>query len=465
MKTIKLNLLILIALFFSINTFGQAGYSSGSVSQGKSNQITSSDQVIVEEYINYHKHRIPMPEGDERVAMDVRWGNKQFSPANKEAILQIGFTTNSFDDYSDAPLLNLSLVVDESGSMDMDQRMIKLKFALIKFVKSLRENDVISIVTYSDSATTVLAPQKVGNAKLIEMVIDKLQTRGSTNLNSGMVRGYEEVLKNFNPSKTNKVILLTDGCANEGVTKTEDIVKNSKAFNDKGIEISTIGVGKGVNYNLLRQIAKNGKGSNHFIGDAEDIEKVFVDEVESLLSPIAKHVNLEIEYDKKLELNQIYGYQPQLGKNKISFDLDDMNSGLTQVILIKFDINQQWGNANRKVKVNFSFYDLKSKQTKTISKEVELDYLKDSPQDYLSDKEVKRNYSIAILAQSLKDMAKATETNKDKEACSIIEKNLKDFHAIYPKPKDKAIKRVLKIVKEYECKEEKGGYEMFKRIH
>lgn len=463
MKTIKIKLLIVITLIFSINSLGQMGYSSGSVSQGKSNEITSADQVIVEEYINYHKHDIKMPKGQERVAMDVRWGNDHFSPFNKEAVLQIGFATNSSNDYSDAPPLNLSLVIDESGSMDMDKRMIKLKVALAEFIKSLRENDIISIVTYSDSATTVFTPQKVGNGKLIDMVIEKLQTRGSTNLNAGMVRGYQEVLKNFNPSNTNKVILLTDGCANTGVTTTEEIVKNSKAFNEKGIEITTIGVGRGVNYNLLRQIAKNGKGANHFIGDAEDIKKVFVDEVESLLSPIAKEVKLEIEYDNKLELNHIFGYQPQIGENKISFNLDDMNSGLTQVVLIKFGINQQWGNVSRKVKVNFSFYDLKSKKNISVSKEIEMVFEKGEELDFLADKEVKRNYSIGVLAKALKDMAGALEKNNKKEACSIIDERLKDFYAIYPEPKDKAIKRVLEIVKEYECREADDSNEMFRR--
>ena len=120
--------------------------------------------------------------------------------------------------------------------------------------------------------------------------------------------------------------MLTDGCANTGVTNPEDIIKNSSKYNQKGIGISTIGVGYGVNYDLLRQISQNGKGANHFIGLAEDVKKVFVDEVESLLSPIAKNVELEIEFNSNLNLSEVYGYSPKFSANKVSFKLKDINS-------------------------------------------------------------------------------------------------------------------------------------------
>jgi hypothetical protein len=62
------------------------------------------------------------------------------------------------------------------------------------------------------------------------------------------------------------------------------IIKNSLVFNEKGIDISTIGVGKSLDFDLLKKLAEAGRGSNHFIGEnEEDIQKVFIDELQSLV--------------------------------------------------------------------------------------------------------------------------------------------------------------------------------------
>src|SRR5688500_1793715 len=43
------------------------------------------EEVAVEEFVNYHKHRLPLPKSGQAVAMDTRWGNNQFSRAQREA--------------------------------------------------------------------------------------------------------------------------------------------------------------------------------------------------------------------------------------------------------------------------------------------------------------------------------------------------------------------------------------------
>src|SRR6185503_20914858 len=76
------------------------------------------DEVVVEEFINYHKHRLPLPKSGQAVAMDTRWGNDEISRSQREAVLQIGFTTAEVNERSDLRPLNLVFVIDKSGSMD-----------------------------------------------------------------------------------------------------------------------------------------------------------------------------------------------------------------------------------------------------------------------------------------------------------------------------------------------------------
>ena len=445
---IKVLCFIVFQTIFLTNIFAQGGFSSASLSVNRSNGITPSEQVIVEEFMNYHTHKIAMPKANEAVAVDLRWGNNLVGKNNEFAILQVGFATGFVDDFSHIPPLNLCLVIDKSGSMSHDQRMVKLKVALSKFVEYLRPQDNICIVAYDSKATLVLPFDKIGDGNNANQVITSLSPGGSTNLNAGMMLGYEELYKNYDENSTNRLILLTDGLTNTGEINIENIIKNSLGYNKKGIDISTIGVGHSVNFDLLRQLAKAGRGLNHFIGNSEDIEKVFKDEAESLLSPIARNVSLEIISGSGIKMQEVYGYSPIINKNKLSFKLDNMNSGLTQVFIIKYNVSDMQQHKNAEVNIVFKYYDIKLKEEKTIKRAIKITASKKQNTNPFIDSEVKKNYTIAYIATSIKQMAFAYESNKNSDAKLILDNCINLVEKYYPNLEDKDIIRVLDIAKE-----------------
>src|SRR5262249_58671356 len=105
--------------------------------------------------------------------------------------------------------------------------------------------------------------------------------------------------------------------ANTGITNPAYIAYDSSVQNAHGIDLSTIGVGLDLNNELLRGLAKSGRGLYHFISDYKDINKVFVNEVQSLISSVAKNVQVRIEYGPDLEVEKIYGYQPGYANGKV----------------------------------------------------------------------------------------------------------------------------------------------------
>ncbi len=446
-------IVILCFLFSTFNAdicFAQAEASSASFSYARAHGILASKNVNVEEYINFHRHNIVLPNEGESISTEIKWGNEFSGSDDKFAVLQIGFATGRVKDYTKVAPLNLSLVIDKSGSMAAEGRMTKLKIALNKFVEKLRPIDRISIVVYDTQASLVLPSNKIENMSLIKMAISGLMTGGSTNLNAGMVLGYEQVLKHFNEKGTNKVILLTDGLTNSGETNPEKIIENSVKYNKKNIDISTIGVGNNVNLDLIQQIAKGGKGQCHFIGLAEDIEKVFINEVEGLLSPIARNVSMEIKFDEGLEISHIYGYSPKFNTRSVSFELENMNSGRTQIVLAKFDVSKLKEFKKVKAKMIFKFYDIASGKNKIITKTAFLKYDDENNKiNFLSDQDVKKNYTIAIMAQSLKDMAFAFESKKSHDARIIINSCTNKVKNYYLYPEDKDILRVYELVEKY----------------
>lgn len=405
------------------------------------------DEVAVEEFVNYHKHRLPLPKYGQAVALDTRWGNSEVSRSQREAVLQLGFTTAEVNERTDLRPLNLVLVIDKSGSMAAEDKMSRVKDSLRTMTTKLRPDDIISIVAFDSSAEVLYPANRVGDGYNLRQAIDCLAPGGSTNLHSGLMLGYAQAKKHFRADATNRVILLTDGIANIGVTEPHRIAAESSEFNGQGIDLSTIGVGLELNNDLLRTLARSGRGLYHFISDAKDINKVFVNEVQSLISSVAKTVQVRIEYGPGLHLEKIYGYTPRYGNNHVSITLDDMNNGLTQVVMAKFRTDTV--KSALPVKVRLSYYDVKRRCPVEEVQELRLIPAEDESCDLLADVEVKKNYTIAELADSLHEMTGLARRGNYSQAQSVLDASVAAAHRRYPNMEDDDIRFILNIVEGY----------------
>jgi Mg-chelatase subunit ChlD len=413
--------------------------------------IPESRSVAVEEFVNYHRHQIGRPKAGEAVLLDVRWGNDRVSAAEREAVMQVGFSTALANDRRQLPPVNLALVIDKSGSMADADKLSRVKEALLTLVTQLRETDTLSLVVFDSEAQVLMPARPVGDREEVRRLIRGLETGSSTNIHAGLMLGYKEALKNFKREATNRVVLLTDGIANQGVTDPAQIARDSLAFNDRGVDLSTIGVGLDLNKDLLRQLAKSGRGLFHFVADAQDIDKVFLKEVQSLVSPVASEPNLDIEYGPGLELAQVYGYEPQRVGNAVKIKLDNMNQGLTQVVLLRFKVKPQGADAARpSVRVNFSYYDLEQKRRVTKQEEAALTLNQGPAGDMLRDTEVGKNFTIALLAQAIRDMAVEVEAKRYKEAEGLLTAAIARTYTRYPHLEDEDISRTLLIAQKYQ---------------
>lgn len=453
-----LKLSFLLTLCFSLPTdaaLAQEGASSAAASRtrylAEMGSIPAAREVAVEEIVNYHRHQIGRPKAGEAVNIDLRWGNDPVAAIGHDAILQVGLSTALANDRQELRPLNLSLVIDKSGSMADADKLSKVKAALLVLVSQLREADVLSITVFDSSAQVLWPAHTLSDREAVRRVIRSLEPGSSTNIHAGLMLGYHEALKNYRKDITNRVILLTDGIANQGVTEPSQIARDSLSFNDRGIDLSTIGVGLDLNKDLLRELAKSGRGLFHFVADTQDIEKVFAREVQSLVSPVATEPNLEIEYDSGLELVQLYGYEPRLRENNVSLKLDNMNSGLTEVVLLRFRPSS-WAryNSSLSVKVRLSYYDLEQKQPVVKTQESFITVRESASKDLLKDHEVSKNYSIALLAQAIHDMAAACEAQRYQEAEHLLTSAIARTYRRYPNLDDEDITRTLLVAEKYQ---------------
>ena len=428
-SSVSLAAACLFALCFCQTGFGQAGVSSMSSTALRSGITLKSGEIRVEELINFHRHQIPLPGWEHRIGLDTR-ANKM--PDGKTAF-QIGLATHRDVVEEHRVPLNLVLVIDRSGSMNGD-RIRKVKNSLGKLIGKLTDRDLVSVVTYSTEASICLETTTGGDADAVASAISSIEAGGSTNLNAGLMKGYEVALRNLDDDRANRVILLTDGIANVGVTAEKQIASASKEYNEKGIGLSTIGLGASFNRSLLRELADAGRGAIHFIADANDIQKVFVDEFDSLLSPAAMDVSLTIRVPDGNPMPKIFGYEPQKSRNEYRIPMENMSYGATQVVVGKFG-----ARVPPQIEVELNYYDSVTKKKVTAGKTVRL------AEFDTEDAVLQKNYTIAKLAQAVWRSAKLVESGSFEKASKRLEVVIEYAQSNYDATSDPDVDRVCRI--------------------
>jgi hypothetical protein len=173
--------------------------------------------------------------------------------------------------------------------------------------------------------------------------------------------------------------------------------------------------------------------------------------VQSLVAPVASEPNLEIEYGPGLELAQVYGYEPERAGGGLKLKLDNMNQGLTQVVLLRVRATRRGADSARPtVRVNFSYYDIEQKRRVTKNEVASLSIGEGTAGDNLRDPEVGKNFTIAQLAQAIRDMAAAVEAKRFKDAEGILNAAIAKTYTRYPHLEDEDISRTLLIAQKYQ---------------
>lgn len=190
--------------------------------------------------------------------------------------------------------LNLSLVIDRSGSMAGGALHHALK-AAESVVEQLESNDILSVVVYDDHVDTVISPQPVTNKSQLKQSLRKVKVGGITNLSGGWLKGCEYVKAQLDPQKINRVLLLTDGHANMGIVDPQVLTTTSAKKAEEGITTTTLGFAQGFNEDLLIGMARAANGNFYFIQSIDEATEVFGIELDSLRAVVGQNLTVTLE--------------------------------------------------------------------------------------------------------------------------------------------------------------------------
>ena len=189
--------------------------------------------------------------------------------------------------------MHLALVVDRSGSMDGEPLREALR-CVEYIVTHLRPEDKAGVVVYDDKVQTLVPLSPARDRTRFLPALRGVRSGGSTALHAGWMQGAELLAPHTDAASLSRVLLLSDGQANAGLTDVDEIASQCRALAGAGVSTTTVGLGRGFNEDLMIAMARSGEGQTYYGQTAEDLHDSFQSELSLLQSLYARHLTARL---------------------------------------------------------------------------------------------------------------------------------------------------------------------------
>lgn len=235
------------------------------------------------------------------------------------------------------PPVNVSIVLDKSSSMSGD-KIVKAKLAAIEAVKRLQKDDIVSVVAYDNGARVLVPATKISDPNLVIREIEKLQPGGSTALFAGVSKGAAEIRKFLKKETVSRVILLSDGQANQGPSTPAELGELGMSLIKEGISVSTIGLGNGYNEDLMSRLASKSDGNHLFAETPESLIAAFNNEFGDVLSVVAQEVLCKITCPEGIRPIRVLGRDADIRGQEVSVKMNQLYSNQEKFIMLEVEV-------------------------------------------------------------------------------------------------------------------------------
>jgi Ca-activated chloride channel family protein len=255
--------------------------------------------------------------------------------------------------------LNLSLVLDKSGSMQ-GKKIQNLREAAKRVVDRLGPQDTISIVAFSDRKYLIAKSQPVTDKADLKKKIDRIRDGGGTAISGGMSQGLAELEKALAPDRVSRMLLLTDG---QTFGDEKRCKKLGAKAGDKGIIVNALGLGDDWNEDLLDEIADASGGVADFIDAPDKIEAFFGNVVQSMQDTVVQNAEMVLRLASGITPRQVWqvlpmisnlGYRP-LSDRDVQVSLGELEKGQPRSLLVEMLIGPRPAGRYRVAQAEVSY--------------------------------------------------------------------------------------------------------------
>ena len=243
-----------------------------------------------------------------------------------------------------APLA-LSLVLDRSGSMG-GHRLDAAKAASVRAAERLHPDDVVSVIAFDSDIDVIAPPARRDAQHQLVARLQQINAGGSTNLSGGWLRGRQHMeqaqgMLGTLDGSSRRIVLLTDGHANHGITEPSTLVELARTARALGITTTTIGVGDGYDDALLRAMADAGGGNSWYVERPDQAQDVLAEELGNLLSVSAQGLSVTLTLEHAVSVFALHANWPceRPTPQTFTFDLGDLYASEAKPVLLELFVS------------------------------------------------------------------------------------------------------------------------------
>jgi Ca-activated chloride channel family protein len=260
---------------------------------------------------------------------------------------------------------HLALVIDRSGSMRGERLRNAIAGANVA-VDHLGEGDVVSVIAFDSRPSRVVPATTItaGNREQIKSAIRGIVVGGETCISCGIDDAIREL--SGTTGKVERMIVLSDGEATAGVRDLVGFRSLAAHAREKGVSVTTIGVGTSYNQKILGAIAQEAGGGHYFIENPATTERAFQAEADSLRATVAVAAEATIELAAGVELVRVFDRPFQKQGNRVVVPLGSFTKDDTQTVLIEVRVPTGAPGSAKVASVELAYRDLvRSEDAKT----------------------------------------------------------------------------------------------------
>lgn len=254
--------------------------------------------------------------------------------------------------------VNVAVVMDASGSMSAAGKITYAKDAAKTIVRSIEGDDTFSLVTFSDDASVIVPASPPSQSRRALHQIDRIYEGGGTNLYAGLHEATGEVERVLDAGEVGRLIVLSDGNANVGVTDPNRLAELAQQATKQGIAVSAMGLGVDYNEDLLAHIADLGGGTYDYIDDPGELASVFAAELERTSEVVVRNTSVSIDLPAGVTPIEVVGWDAIQTPTGWRVFLGDLSGGAERKIIARVQIEGAAEGALDVAQVHADYIDL-----------------------------------------------------------------------------------------------------------
>jgi Mg-chelatase subunit ChlD len=248
-----------------------------------------------EEFYNAFDYGDPAPSDGEPVACAMEQAAHPAFPQRN--LLRIAVRAGASGRAQSVPL-NLTLLLDNSGSMERDDRAEGVARAVDQLSSLLKPGDKVTVAGFSRTPRLLADRLDGAQAAQLNEIVRQVPAEGGTNLEQALVLGEELATRQFVPGAQNRMVLFTDGAANLGDADPESLNTRVETMRQNGIAFDAAGFGAdGLNDRLLERLTRNGNGRYYVVDDPSEADEGFANKLAGAFRPAAENVKVQVVFN------------------------------------------------------------------------------------------------------------------------------------------------------------------------